>query len=345
MSDALSSAGGESSPAGADEVDSQPEERNTASTISGDAISGERTAADESNENPSRANERAKEQAKEQAKPAATKTPAQKQPQKHKVKIGGQEHEISYEELVRGYQNAAASTRRFQEASEKTKAYEELETALQKGDATALVKKLGYDKVRQMAVDLIQREIEWSELPEHERRARTLEQQIAEKDSRLREIEETEKKAKFEQAKTQAYKALDDEIGGLLSDEGPLSRLAPKQRTGFVRNVVDHMRAALDATGQPLSASDALKRTMTEYRQTVPTYLSNLDDSELREVIGDEVLKRIRKWDSQEIRARAAENFGKRDTQNLKEPPQRKSRFIRGSTDEAFAQIEKRLRG
>ena len=35
----------------------------------------------------------------------------------HKVKYGGQEVEVGYDELVRDYQNSKESTRRYQEAS------------------------------------------------------------------------------------------------------------------------------------------------------------------------------------------------------------------------------------
>jgi hypothetical protein len=123
-------------------------------------------------------------------------------PDSYEVVIDGQKQAVSRDELLRGYQRAAAANRRFEEAQKARREAEEMRSALAK-DPWAALKQAGLDPdqiAQQRILEAIQREQmtpEQRALAEERGKREALEQQI-----KQREV--AEQKAKVD-SETQAH--------------------------------------------------------------------------------------------------------------------------------------------
>jgi hypothetical protein len=198
---------------------------------------------------------------------------------KHKVKFGGQEREVSYDELIRDYQNGKESTRRYQEAARLASEAQNVNQALEKGDVKFLVDKLGPQKARQMFENYLIEQMEYDELPQERKELLSERKRREELERKMGEIEERETRTRQEQLADQAVAELDAEISDALKEAGR------KANPRLALRIIEQIEANLKAKGQRIPAKEALKHATKSVTEDIGAYLSDLSPEEAMAIL------------------------------------------------------------
>lgn len=186
---------------------------------------------------------------------------------KHKVKVYDREHEVDYDELLKGYQLKQASHKALEDAATVRKQAEAFLSAVKSKDRKALAQAFGgEDALREYAESLLIEDLELKSLPESERRARAAEARAKELEDWKKEQEERHQREQQTAAEREAGQAIDTEITEAFGEFGA------KPTPYLVARVADEMAARLEH-GKPITAKQALslvERSMTAELSEMP---------------------------------------------------------------------------
>lgn len=209
-------------------------------------------------------------------------------PKTYKVKVDGEEVEVTEDELLRGYQMRKASDKRFAEANQARKQAEEF-VRLLKTDPTKVLShpSIGHD-VKKLAEDYL--------LQEMEKEMMTPEQkQLQEYQQKLAAYEAQEKKAR-EQYENQQKEAIrqryQEDYNKQIVDALESSGLPKTEHT--VKRMIHYMANALEK-GYELTANDVVGLVRNDYIEDTKSLYSGLDGDALIKILGDGVAKKLRK--------------------------------------------------
>ena len=225
----------------------------------------------------------------------AIRETAERMLKKYKVKVDGEDLDVSEDELLSNYQLRKASDKRFQEGMQARKQAEEF-IRLLKTDPTKVLShpSVGLDAKK------------WAEeylINEMQREMMTPEQrQMEEYKSKLAKYEEQEQMTKKQQEEAQQaqirQKYTDDynkQIVGALDSSG-----LPK--TEFtVQRMIHYMAKALE-NNYEVGANDVVDLVRRDYINDTKSLYSGLDADALIQILGDDVASKIRKADLNKIR-------------------------------------------
>ncbi len=184
---------------------------------------------------------------------------------KHKVKINGNEQEVTYEDLLAGYQLREASQKRFQEASELAKQTQPLKQfveMLRSGDLTGLEHIVPEDVLRKFSEQQLRKYVEWQELPEAERARVVAERERDQYKSELQKRHEEQERARMEQIEHQEAAKIDTQISEAVSELGEDVKITPR----FVRRVAEHLLANPDLDPK-IAAKRAMEGLQSDYEE------------------------------------------------------------------------------
>lgn len=262
---------------------------------------------------------------------------------KHRVKVGDEDLEIDYDELTTGYQKAQASDKKFREASEIRKKVDELLENVKSGDHKNLIKILGKDQARKMAEALLLEEIEYEELPKHEKTIRKLESEKREAEEKLQAHETEKETIKRQQLEHQAAQEIETEIVGAIKESS--AKVTPR----LVARVAELMESHIISTGQRLPAKQALEYCREEIPKDFFSYVDGLTNEQvlaLKKELPKKFLDVLRKDDVKSVLSQASFSKGRSEEKDLSSPEKRKpAKSRRMTTDSWFEQMEKRLGG
>ncbi len=221
---------------------------------------------------------------------------------KHRVKIAQEESEVDYDELVRGYQRAQDSQRRYGEAQKlamQAKAAQDrdqqIQSHLEKGDVSWLVDKMGPQKAREAFENYLITQLEYDSLPDSEKRSRSLEQE----NKKLKEDHEKQTRTQQEEAYRytvqQAHSELDQEIGEALTD------LGGKPTPRLVIRILDEIEARIATKDKRITAKEARTKAVAGIHQDIAEYLPMLPPEELLKVLPKSVLDAISKHQVEQV--------------------------------------------
>ena len=260
---------------------------------------------------------------------------------KHKVKIDDKEEEILYEDLIRDYQKGKAGDKKLREAAQLRQQVEQVLQNLKSGSHQNLVKLLGKQQAKKLAEELLLEEIEYDELPDHEKKIRNLQK---EKDALEKEKQEQET-----QRQTLERQRLEQQVGQQLEQEIVQAIQASKFKVSprLVGRMAEVMDAYITKTKQRLPAAEALKIVRGDIPNDLNAYVDSLSDDELTGYIKSlpkRLMDAIRKGDVQTVLSQTSVSKGRDQSEN---PPAKKSKESdrRMSTDNWFDKMEKRFAG
>lgn len=212
---------------------------------------------------------------------------------KRKIKVDGQELELTQEEIDKYASLGKAAHKRMQEAAEVNKKFEKLEQNVDvflemlKSNPERVLADMGHD-VKALAEAIMNKEVEEA--------AKTPEQK--EKEELLRKLEEAENKNKEAESEKKriASEKMNNEIASQIEkdiNDAIESNKAPKDPE-FVRKVADLLLLAT-AKGIDVSAADviplAVKHRTEHFKATIPT----LSDEELENMLGKDRISALRR--------------------------------------------------
>ena len=292
---------------------------------------------------PIQSNEQAQEEISEVSTeaPEETEKPISYSGTRHKVKVDDKEEEIDYDELVKGYQKGKAGDKRLREAAQLRQNVEALLKNLKSGDHGNLVKLLGKDTAKKMAEKLLLEEIEYEELPEHEKTIRQLQREKEEYESKLKE-QETQRQTLERQ---RLEKEAGDKIQQDMVDAVQKAGVKPTPRV-FAR-MAEYMEAYHHANNKMLPAKEALNIVREEVPKEYFAFTDSLTDDALIDHVKQlpkRVLDAVRK---DAVKSVLSQNPVGKGTDKNETPTPRKSKEAdrRMTTDDWFNRMEQRLRG
>ncbi len=203
---------------------------------------------------------------------------------KFKVQIDGAEAEVDQDELIRGYQLAKASHKKFQEASDERKKAEQLYSKVKTNPRDAL-RELELDPDK-LAEDWLTEKISKELMSPEQRRLSELESELASIKGEKARIEKQKADelhtAEVERLTQEYVKTINNalEAGGLPQDRSIASRVAA------------HMQEAHNL-GYDLPAAEAVKLVKQELKEYYKPVLGNSKIDQIAEMIGESNMKAL----------------------------------------------------
>ena len=230
--------------------------------------------------------------AQEASTPSGSSKPQQEAPKTFKVKVDGQELDVSEADLVKDYQLKQASNKRMQQASGLKKQADEILSMFEK-DPKAALKHIEKSKNPQLRAAVEDYLLEYIKLESMDPKERAL----MEKDAKIREYEERDKAAK--QKEDQAFQErLDQETGDKLS--GDIASMLEKSNlpaTTFTVSRVAYMMLAAAENEIDMTAEEAVQLVEESEIGGYKSALSKLEGDRLLQILGDDIAEKIRKAD------------------------------------------------
>lgn len=210
-------------------------------------------------------------------------------PKSFKVKIDGAEQEVSEEELLRGYQTASAAQKRMQEAAMSRKQVEEVINLLRKDPFKVLTDPSLGINARELAEKFLMQQLEDEANPK-DAENRKLKQQ-------LEQIEEEKRLARQDEEKRQAEVLIKQHTENYTKDISNALETSGLPKTNHtVKRMAYYMAEGLKR-GLDLSAKDVVDYVRNDYMNDVKELFSSSDGEILLKLLGEDVAKKIRKYD------------------------------------------------
>lgn len=218
-------------------------------------------------------------------------TPSQKaqEKRKYRVKVDDTEEEVEEEELLRGYQKAKSSDKKFQEASQLKKQIENLLDVM-KNDPARVMSELGVD-FKTHAEQYLLAQLEDSMLTDEQRELRDLRALKNSREEELKKQKELLEAQENEAALTKAIDEIDAEVFEALQNAG----LKATPRT--IARVAEQILASLESEDGRMPAKAALERVKSDYADDVRDWLGALPSAEVVKLLPPEVVAVIRAHD------------------------------------------------
>lgn len=260
---------------------------------------------------------------------------------KHKVKIDDSEQEVTYEDLIREYQKGRAGDKRLREAAQLKKQVDEVVGNLKSGKHQNLVKLLGKDVARKMAEELLLEEIEYDELPQHEKTIRQLQREKEELEKAKQEQETQRQTLERQRLEKEQGQLLEQEIVTAIKESG--AKVSPR----LIARMAEVMEAYIVKTKQKLPAKEALKLVRDDIPMDFAAYVEDMSGEQIKELksrLPKKFLDALRKDDVDSVLSQSSLSKGREKSDNL---PEKKSKdaLRRMSTDDWFERMEKKFAG
>lgn len=217
------------------------------------------------------------------------------------VKVDGKEQKMPLKEAIKLSQLEKASQKRLQEAAQIRRELQERQMReqelhqLAKTDFEKFAKTFGID-AKQIAVDYLARQYDLENMNPAERRAMELEQQLKEKEAAEAERAEREKQFKIQRLEQHHRQEFDRTLGEALMGSGlPKNKLFVQRAAAKMLESIERVKAGMEET--PLQARDAVAKVKEDWLSDVKDTLSTLDAKAIHDLLGEQVLEKIRQYD------------------------------------------------
>jgi hypothetical protein len=255
---------------------------------------------------------------------------------KEKLKINGQERELTQAELRKLAGLSAASDEKFKGAKQLQNEALELKKAFESKDPVAAMKKLGMDskEIKATLENKLLELLEDEQLDPKDRELRDLKRKIAEQEAAEKAKKDDEEKSKATLAREKAYQELESGVVDALKEaKMPKSALTLKA-------VAQHMLEA-HRNGVELSPKDAVKLAQEQFHSEIAELLPQLGMDFIKKVLGAKGLAALREESVAEVK-RAAEPFPKPQPKPRSDAgKQAKSEPEQMSQDEYFRRLRR----
>lgn len=235
------------------------------------------------------------EQSTEDTEAIANEAAEEKARQRFKVKIDDEELEVDQDEVVKGYQKAQASTKRFQEASRIKKEAEELREQMLQNPFAALSDKMDKKQLREMTEQWLLEQLNEDQLSPEQRRLRELE---AKEKAWQEEREDRERKAAESKLQEDASRAAQEYekqfVSALEARDLPKSFATIKKMAYHIRNAAQN--------NYELSVDEAADLVQDEVQNDIRDLVGKLNTEQILKILGKDVADKIRKHDVSKLK-------------------------------------------
>lgn len=251
-----------------------------------------------------------KEVPKPDAAPETTKA------ERHRIKVYGQEQDLSIDELKVLAQKGAGADKRFNEAAQLSKKAEALHKAYAEGDVATIKKLLGPDRFHKLATEHFKELLEEEEMSPQEKKLREREKSLKAKE------EEHSKREKEENSRKQ--KALEDHYAERFDKEFTAAMTEAKlpRTPSTLKRMAEAMMVSLEH-GLDLSAKEVAEVVRQDFHGATKEALLAMGD-DLFDYLGPDVEEKFRKRSLSKVKNQFG--GGADPKRESKEPPKKKIR-------------------
>ena len=241
------------------------------------------------------------------------------EPKLYKVKIDGEELELTEEELVKHAQLGKAAHKRMQESAALRKDVDALINLLKTNPAAVLSDpSIGVD-IKKFAQDIINQEIEDMQKSPEQREKEKLTKELEGLRKAQKESEEKTKQVEFERLQEQAERQIDEEMTSALDGSG-----LPK-KPYVIKKMAEVMMTALK-NDVDLTAKDVVPLVRKQIVEDIREMLGASPESVIEELVGKEFLNNYRKKNIQKVKqiAESAKDVKSTGAESQKETVKKK---------------------
>lgn len=211
------------------------------------------------------------------------------------VKVDGEELEVDEDELIRNYQLRVASDKKFSEANLGRKQNEEFIRLLKTDPKSVLTHpSIGLD-LRKFAEDFLVGELQNDMLTPEEKQLKEYQTKLADFEAREKEAKDREEAEAADAVSKKYAEDYNNQIVTALEDSG----LPKTEHT--VQRMIKYMHDALK-NGYELEAKDVTDLVRRDYQTDLKALTTGLDADALVQILGDDLSKKIRKYDLDKIK-------------------------------------------
>ncbi len=290
---------------------------------------------------------------------AASEAPAQGQPSsppvppsdleqpKHRVKIDGEEIEVTTDELYRGYSHSQAANRKFQEASAIRDQVNQILASFENGDLSFLERVVPKEKLLKYSEENLQRYLDYQNLTPEAREALEVRLENEKLKSEKEERDRRDRDAQLAKEEQLADEQIEKEFVEAVKGLGKDAKVTPR----LIRRIAEQMQAALEASEKdpsirPITAKQAAERAYRGIKKDFAEYLETADLQEVMAALPRKVRDALRKADLESVGAQIHKGIRQSDKASidplrLTEKAGKKKKM---HTDDWFKAMEKRLK-
>lgn len=250
--------------------------------------------------------------------------------QTFKVKDG---RELPLEKILNEWEAAAASTKRYQQASQLEKQVKALFEGLSKKDVQArnnFISTIGEENFRELAEQYLIEKLEFESLPEPERNYRLEKKKAEDLEKKLKEREEKDQEGQRATLQKMAAEEIDNEVSDYLkSSKIKTPRLVARALETILAN---------QKKGAKIPFKDAWVKAEDDIKEDVKSYIRDLPIEDRKKLFTDEEWKSLRKADVEAARS----NFHSNKPAQTREPTER-PRKEKLTLDEWMAKKERQF--
>lgn len=246
-----------------------------------------------------------------------------------RLKINGSEAEYSREEILAAAQKQFASGDKFKEAARMRQEAEEILGSLKdtKAARKALASKMGPEKLREMAIEMLEEELQEQMLTPEQKKLRDAERENTKLKETLKEREEREANEKLDNEAKALTPQLDQEIAGAFEnsflDRNPfiLKQVVQRRMEGLQQGIrIPFQTIVKQLEREMVGMAKALKK----------------DPARLTEAFGEEVVAELRKFDTSKLKTAPNINNIKSGNSKVAAAPVQKEEETKSLTPEQF---------
>lgn len=258
---------------------------------------------------------------------APTETAAE---QKHRIKVAGEEREVSTDDLIRLAQKNASADRYLEQAKAQAKEIAELRASVEKAAADPLIAAY-MQKGTDGLLDMVAEMLEYEQLPPEERTKVDQRRELERKAKRADELEAKERTAREEQMTQQYVQRIEAEVTAVIAASG----LPETAHT--VRRAAGMLEAAMLAGDKTITREKLAAALREEMSGDLRGYLGGLEPEALADLLGEEGVKKWRSWDTARLRPPTQVQRAR--------PPATRPRAEQASARPRTSEFFKKLRG
>lgn len=248
-------------------------------------------------------------------------SPAEEQAKRlYKVKVNGEEKEVSEDELIRGYSKGAGADKAFHEASMTKKQVNALIQRLQEDPFGVLSDpRLGVD-VRKAAEEYLFKQLQDEMLPEEQRKLKAAEKELAE----LKEFKQKQVEAAKQYQMAQLEKHYADQFSNQIIQAVETSGLPKNERT--VSRIAYYMSEGLKR-GLNLKPEMVIPLVKEDMEAEFKAHFSGMNPDQIAQFLGEDKLKAVREHDLSRLKNPAQPAAKKTTQENRSEQPKKRMKI------------------
>lgn len=222
--------------------------------------------------------------------------------QRYTVKIDGQEVEVELDELLKGYQSTKAAQNKFQEAAQLRKQAETFIEMLKTNPTKVLTDPSLGINFRELAEQYLVEQLQEEMLSPEEREFREMKQRLQQYEETEKQAKQAEEQRKLEEMVEAGRENFQKEIISALEQSGlPKNNMTIQRMAHYLHAIITDPNVSKEIKDN-VSFIDVADLVKQEWQAEIQSLLGTSNIDTLLAMVGEDNVKKIRRWDVERIK-------------------------------------------